>query len=107
MNLQEICRHYLQKLSAKASQYGLSPWLNDIIEQNKNGKCKATEEDVEMLARAVDDDRIPRTEVPKLLGKTYRQCVDDEDFDEIKKFRYVGIYSKISTLLFKGKKNAK
>ena len=101
MPLQRLCRQYLQRLNAKASQYGLSLWLKDIIKQNENGQCKATEEEVEMLARAVDDDRISRKDIPKILDKSYRQCVDDDDFDKIKKFRYVGIYSKISVLLHK------
>ena len=105
--LQKLCRQYLQRLNAKASQYGLSLWLKDIIKQNENGQCKATEEEVEMLARAVDDDRISRKDIPKILGKSYRQCVDDEDFDKIKKFRYVGIYSKISAMLHKINKNKK
>lgn len=38
------------------------------------------------------------------LGKSYRQCNDDGTFDNIKKLRHVGIYSKVSALLFKSKK---
>ena len=103
MPLQSICRNYLLRLTNKAKQYGLSSWLQDIIEQNKRNECSATEDEVEMLSRMVDDERIERKDVPKILGKSYRQCVDDEDFDEIKKLRYVGIYSKISTMLHKFK----
>lgn len=85
-------------------KYGLGTWLQGIIDANERGECVATEDEVEMLARMVDDERVQRTEVPKILGKSYRQCVDDYDFDEIKKLRYVGIYSKISVLLHKTKK---
>ena len=109
MPLQKICREYLIRLKDKAKQYGLSSWLQDIIEQNKRNECSATEDEVEMLSRMLDDERIERKDVPKILDKSYRQCVDDEDFDKIKKLRYVGIYSKISTLLYKLKsqKNGK
>lgn len=88
-------------MKAKAMKYGLCTWLQGIIDANERGECEATEDEVEMLARMVDDERVQRTEVPKILGKSYRQCVDDYDFDEIKKLRYVGIYSKISVLLHK------
>lgn len=99
VNLQELCRYYLQRLSGIASKYGLSKWLGNIIESNKRGECSSTEEEVEMLSRMVDDERLARTEVPKVLGKSYRQCFDDDDFGKIKKLRRVGIYSKISTML--------
>lgn len=102
--LQKLCREYLSRLKDKAQQYGLSSWLQDIIEQNNRNECSATEEEVEMLSRILDEERIVRTDVPKILGKSYRQCVDDEDFDNIKHLPYVGIYSKVSTLLYKFKK---
>lgn len=105
MALQEICRNYLSMLKDKAKQYGLSSWLQDIIEQNKRNECVATEDEVEMLSRMVDDERLQRKDIPKILGKSYRQCVDDEDFDEIKHLPYVGIYSKVSTLLHKWNKD--
>jgi hypothetical protein len=54
-----------------------------------------------MLARMVNDDRIERSEIPKALGKSYRQCMEDNDFDRVKKLKRVGIYSKISVLLHK------
>lgn len=103
--LQKICREYLSQLKGKAEKYGLSSWLQDIIEQNKRNECIATEDEVEMLSRMIDDERITRSEIPKILGKSYRQCVENEDFDKIKKLRYVGIYSKISVLLHKFKKH--
>ena len=102
--LQKLCREYLSRLKDKAKQYGLSSWLQDIIEQNKRNECYATEEEVEMLSRILDEERIVRTDVPKILEKSYRQCVDDEDFDNIKHLKRVGIYSKVSTILYKFKK---
>lgn len=104
MELQEICRGYLSRLSKLAEQHGLGTWLQDVIEQNRQEKCAGTKEEVEMLSRMVDDERIARTDVPKILEKSYRQCVEDEDFENIKHLPYVGIYSKVDTLLYKEKK---
>lgn len=56
-----------------------------------------------MLSRCVDDERISRKDIPEILGKSYRQCESDGVFDRIKKLRHVGIYSKISALLYKHK----
>lgn len=49
----------------------------------------------------VDDERVSRAEVPKILGKSYRECNEDDDFEKIRKLRRVGIYSKVSTLIKK------
>lgn len=100
--LQSLCRDYLTRLRYMAKKHGID--VDSIIRANRKGECSGTEHEVQMLARMVDDERVQRTEVPKILGKSYRQCVDDYDFDEIKKLRYVGIYSKISVLLHKTKK---
>lgn len=99
--LQELCRDYLQRLSGTAQKYGLEKWLANMIAENKQGKCASTEEEVELLARILDDERLKRTEVPKVLGKSYRRCFENGDFDNIKKLRHVGIFSKISTLMMK------
>lgn len=99
--LQGICRHYLSMLTGLSDKYGLKSWLTDIIEQNKRGECVSTEEEVEMLTRIVDEERLRRTDVPKLLGKSYRQSYENGDFEKIKKLRHNGIYSRVSTLLFK------
>lgn len=104
MELQEICRGYLSRLSKLAERHGLGTWLHAIIEQNKQNECTGTEEEVQMLSRMVDDERIARIDVPKILEKSYRQCVEDEDFENIKHLPYVGIYSKVDTLLYKEKK---
>lgn len=101
--LQNICRKYLKKLSDVATCHGLGGWLKATIEANERGECKATEEEVELLARMVNKERVQRKDIPHMLGKSYRQCVDDEDFYEIKKLPYVGIYSRISVLLHKYK----
>ena len=59
-----------------------------------------------MLSRLVDDERLCRTEIPELLCKSYRRCVDDGDFDAIDKLHRVGIYGKVSVLMQKhGKKS--
>jgi hypothetical protein len=88
-----------------AEKHGLGTWLQDVIHANRRKECEGTQHEVEMLARLCDDDRIERVDVPKILEKSYRQCVEDSDFDKIKKLPHVGIYSKISTLLNKDKNN--
>lgn len=102
--LQELCRSYLLSMKKVADKFGLGKWVQEAIDSNMRGECEATESEVELLSRIVDDERIGRHEIPKLLGKSYRQCNDDGTFDNIKKFRHVGIYSKVSALLFKSKK---
>lgn len=101
--LQELCRHYLSKLKCIANKHGLGKFIDDTIKLNKQDKCHGTKVEVELLARACDDERLTRQDVPKILGKSYRQCNDDEDFERIKKLKRVGIYSKIDTLLYKNK----
>ena len=77
--------------------------VDAIIRANRKGECSGTEHEVQMLSRMVDDERISRKDIPELLGKSYRQCESDGVFDRIKKLRHVGIYSKISSLLYKNK----
>ena len=105
--LQRLCRDYLGRLRYVASKHGLLPQLNNLIAMNKRRECVGTEREVQMLSRMVDDERILRKDIPELLGKSYRQCESDGTFDSIKKLRHVGIYSKISALLYKHKIYAK
>lgn len=99
--IQALCREYLGKVRHIAARYGLATFVDDTIELNKQEKCKATEEECTLLAKIVDEERISRTDVPKILGKSYRECNEDGTFDKITKFKRVGIYSRISTLLMK------
>lgn len=99
--LQKLCRFYLRNLKGVANKHGLGKWVDDVISANKQGKCSSTEEEVEMLSRIADDERLTRKDVPKVLGKSYRKCFENDDFDKVKKLRHVGIYSKVSALLFK------
>ena len=101
--LQALCREYLSRLRYMAAKHGLRGWINATIRANRRGECESTEKEVMMLARLCNDERLARLEVPKALGKSYRQCTQDEDFDKIKKLPYVGIFSKVSTLLHKAK----
>ena len=101
--LQSLCREYLGKLRYMARKHGLLGFVDDTIEANRRSECKATEHEVRLLGRMCDDERITRAEVPELLGKSYRQCVEDGDFDRIRKLKRTGIYSKLSALL--GKKD--
>ena len=103
--LQRLCRDYLGRLRYVASKHGLLPQLNNLIAMNKRRECVGTEREVQMLSRMVDDERVSRTDIPKILGKSYRQSNEDGDFEHIKKLKYQGIYSKVSALLFTEKQN--
>jgi hypothetical protein len=102
--LQTICRDYLHRLKGIASDYGLDKFIDETIELNKQDKCQGTEEQCNMMARILDDERLERKDVPKVLGKSYRECHNDGTFNKIKKLNRVGIYSKVSTLLLNSKK---
>lgn len=99
--LQAICRGYLSRLRDVAKRHGLGVWVDDMIGKNASGECKGTMEEVEMLSRIVDDERLERKDIPKLFGTSYRKCESMGYFGKIKRLRRVGIYSKISALLFK------
>lgn len=106
--LQALCRDYLGKLRYMAKKHGLLTWLNSTIHANKAGSCEATEKEVRMLSRLCDDANVKRTDVPKMLGKSYRRCVDDDDFGKIRtNSDNRAIYDKVSTLLLAGKLNNK
>lgn len=100
--LQALCRDYLGKLRYMGKKHGID--VDGLIRLNRQKKCEATQHEVELLGRAVDDERISRTDVPKILDKSYRQANEDGDFDHIKKLKHQGIYSKLSALLYKSRK---
>ena len=97
--LQTLCRDYLERLRDIATKYGLAPQLNNLIAMNKRRECVGTEREVEMLSRMVDDERVSRVDVAKILDKSYRYCNENGIFDKIKKLSHTGIYSKVSALL--------
>lgn len=99
--LQALCRDYSSRLRYMAKKHGID--VDGIIRANKRKECEATNREVEMLSRCVDDERVSRTEVPKILGKSYRQANEDGNFECIKKLKHQGIYSKVSALLFAAK----
>ena len=101
--LQRIARHYLFMLKSIASKFGLLEWLDNLIEENKRGECSATEEECRMLTRLCDDERVTRKDIPKIIGKSYRNCVENQVFERLETLKRVGIYDKISVLLFKKK----
>lgn len=101
--LQNLCREYLGKLKPIANKHGLREWLNGVITMNEQGRCAATEEEVIFLSRCVDEERLSRNDIPKLLGKSYRYCIENDLFNKIVKLSHVGIYSKVSALLFNEK----
>ena len=100
--LQALCRDYLTRLRYMAKKHGID--VDSIIRANKRKECSGTEYECKMLARMCDDERISRTDVPKVLDKSYRQANEDGDFERIKKLKHQGIYSKVSALLYKSRK---
>jgi len=102
--LQRIARHYLSLLKDVANKFGLKEWLDNLIEENKRGECSATEEECRMLSRICDDERVTRQDIPKMVCRSYRNCVDNGIFERLKTLKRVGIYDKISVLLFKKSK---
>ena len=101
--LQALCRDYLSRLRYMAKKHSID--VDSIIRANRRNECEATQKEVEMLARCVDDERIARNDIPKMLGESYRKSENDGVFDKIKKLRHVGIYSKVSALIYKNKRN--
>ena len=99
--LQALCREYLKRLRHIACRYGLGGFVDDTINANLRKECEGTKKEVDMLSRIIDEERISRTDIPKALGKSYRRCVEDGDFDKIEKLKRVGIYSKTDTLILK------
>lgn len=96
--LQALCHDYLTRLRYMAKKHGIDA---DSIILNKRKECEATNKEVEMLSRCVNDGCFK--DIPKILGKSYRQSNEDGDFEHIKKLKYQGIYSKVSALLLKSK----
>jgi len=99
--LQALCRDYLGRLRYMGKKHGID--VEGLIRLNRQKKCEATQHEVELLSRAVDDERVSRIDIPNILGKSYRQSNDDGDFERIKKLKHQGIYSKVSALLFAAK----
>lgn len=101
--LQALCRDYLGKLRYMGKKHGID--VDSIIRANKRKECSGTEYECQMLARMCDDERVSRTGITEILGKSYRRANEDGDFDSIKKLKKQGIYSKVSALLYKSRKN--
>lgn len=102
--LRSLCRSYLLRLRYLAKKNGLGGWIEGAIKDTSNPDCKPTEHEVELLSRAVNDERLRKDEVPAYLGKNSKTCFYDGDYDRIKKLPRQGIYSKVSTLLYASKK---
>ena len=95
--LQALCRGYLLRLRYMAKKHGID--VDAIIRANRRKECEATQKEVELLSRACDDERISRSDIPKLLGESYRKSEGRGVFGKIKKLKRVGIYSKIGAIL--------
>ena len=91
------------KLSHMAKKHGLLPFVKETIKANRRGECAATRHEADMLARMVDEDRLFREQIPSILGKSYRQCIDNDLFDSIGRLKSKGSYSKIDVMILKEK----
>ena len=97
--LQELCRKYLKRVRPIADKFGLAWFVDETIAKNMRNECAGTEEEVQILSRICDDERIQRSEIPEIVGKSYRQCMHEGIFDKIKRLHRSGIYSKIGAIL--------
>lgn len=99
-NLQAIARKYLSRLRYMANKHGLGVWVDTTIADNRNGRCKATENEVRMLSRLCNDSNVKRTDVPKILEKSYRYCVETGVFERLKtNISNRATYDKVSVLM--------
>lgn len=105
--LQAMARGYLMRLRYMANKHGILRWLDDTIAENKAKRCEATEKEVRMLSRLCDDDGVRRADIPEMMGKSYRRCVDDGDFEKIRRRNARGTYDKVSALLLALKEKKK
>ena len=64
--LQALCRDYLGKLRQMGKKHGID--VDGLIILNLQKKCEATQHEVELLIRAVDAERLSRTDVAKILN---------------------------------------
>ena len=98
--IQVLARGYMSRLTALADSIGIGAWLNATKEANEKGKCKATQEQVDILSRICDEERIGRHEIPHLIGMSYRQAYEKDLFStEIRKLKHVGVYSRNDALV--------
>ena len=98
--LQSLCRAYLKRLLGMAEKRGMVNVVGSFIKENVRGECKATRDEVEALSCLCDDERIKRSDIPMLVGKSYRECCEGGVFGAIGTLRHVGIYSKVDALLY-------
>ena len=101
--LQVLCRQYLKKLRPLAEKFNLGAFVDDAISKNARNECAGTEEEVQMLSRMCNEERINRREVSAVVGMSYRQCVASGIFNRLKRLRRSGIYSKVDALILKSK----
>lgn len=97
--LQRMCRKYLYSMLHLARKHGLGTFVADTIHANRRKECEATRHEVEILSRMCSDDRILHAEIPEILGKSYRRCFEDGDFQRIGKVKNRGTYSKVDAVL--------
>lgn len=97
--LQKLARKYLHRVSVLADKYNLKNWVQQMLKSNIKGECIASKDDVELLAKIVEDDCIKVKDIPKLLGVSYRHIVDNNI--KFKKLEDRGHISKVDVLLIK------
>lgn len=97
--MQTLTRKYLNRIMLMSDKYQIRSYVSDLIEKNLKGECISTKEDVELLAKIVDEDCIKVREIPKVLGVSYRYIIDNNI--KFKKLEDKGRISKVDVLLVK------
>lgn len=100
---QSLFRSMLERTRGMAKAAGLGEWVERTLSENKSGRCAATDEQVDMLSRMLDEERIDRRDVPRELGLSYRFCVENGVFERLRKLLHLGTYSRTDTAVMKNK----
>ena len=101
--LQQMARKYLKRLFKEAKKIGMGEQIDKLIKDNEQGRCVADKEQVDKLARILDEDRIKYYDIPEKLGMSKRKLEDDGLRKSIRKLDEQGQFSKTDTILLKEK----
>lgn len=100
--LQQMARKYLRRLFKEAKKIGMGEQIEQIIKDNEQGRCVADKEQVDKLARILDEDRIKYYDIPNKLGVSKRK-LEEGLRKSIRKLDEQGQFSKTDTILLKEK----
>lgn len=102
--LQLLARKYLFRLKKQAKKVGLEEDVDKLIKDNKNGLCIAEKDQVDLLSRAVEDDRIKYDDITHFVHYPFRKIYKENMIAKfIRKFKNRGQYSKVDAEILKNK----